>query len=150
MSRGTKERCAQGLEVLNSTTIGAVMEDLRLLVGQRIVALREEVGFSQERLAEAAGMSRRFLGALERGERAATVDTLERLGHALRVPVRRLVEEDEPGEETPADRLARLVSDLSSGVAAEHLSRVERLLKAYFADVQPPPKKRKGRPRRNR
>lgn len=47
--------------------------------------LRHASGFTQEELADRAGLSARHLGDIERGEHAASVRTLEQLAEALRV-----------------------------------------------------------------
>ena len=47
---------------------------------------------SQELLAEKADLHHNFIGEIERGEKAASIDTLVKIAHALGVPVRTLVE----------------------------------------------------------
>ena len=44
---------------------------------------RLERGLSQERLAEAAGLSQRYLSVLERGENSPTLNVIVRLAAAL-------------------------------------------------------------------
>lgn len=44
---------------------------------------RDELGLSQEQLAERAGLSAKYLGRIERGEVNASLDTLERVVSAL-------------------------------------------------------------------
>jgi transcriptional regulator with XRE-family HTH domain len=57
---------------------------LHRAIGERLRVLREErEGLSQERLAALAGFHRTFVGKLERGESAATVDSLAALCSAL-------------------------------------------------------------------
>jgi transcriptional regulator with XRE-family HTH domain len=51
--------------------------------GQVIKACREQRGLSQEALADLAGISRSFLGEIERGEAAPSLDTLQKLANAL-------------------------------------------------------------------
>lgn len=72
-------------------------------VGSRIRARREELGLSQERLGEAAGLHRVTIVNIEAGESRPNVDTLVRLAHALGVQPGALL--DEPAE-SPADGAA--------------------------------------------
>lgn len=46
---------------------------------------------SQERLAEVAGLDRAYVSGLERGARNPTLETLERLAKALKVPLHELM-----------------------------------------------------------
>lgn len=54
-------------------------------VGSTIRDLRKSQGLSQEKLAEKAGLHRTYIGALERGEKSPTVDTLVKIVLALNV-----------------------------------------------------------------
>ena len=57
---------------------------LHRAVGQRLRDLRQtEPGLSQEKLAARAGLHRTFVGKVERGEAATTVDSLAALCSAL-------------------------------------------------------------------
>ena len=58
-------------------------ERLHRSVGRRLRALREQQGLSQEKLAAKAGFHRTYVGKLERGETATTVDSLAALCSAL-------------------------------------------------------------------
>lgn len=62
-------------------------------MGERIRSFRKEIGFSQEVLAEKANLHHNYVGELERGEKAATIDTLLKVAKALGVRVRNLVED---------------------------------------------------------
>lgn len=62
----------------------------RLAFGQRIRTLRTEMGWSQEDLAEAAGLHRNYVGGIERGERNVGLDNIHALALALDVPVQEL------------------------------------------------------------
>ena len=60
----------------------------RLRLGRRVRALRERHGWSQERLAEAAGgLDRSYLAEIETGVANPTVDVLVRISSALDVDV---------------------------------------------------------------
>lgn len=52
------------------------VERLHRAVGDRLRQLREDRGLTQERLAAEAGVHRTFVGKVERGESATTVDTV--------------------------------------------------------------------------
>lgn len=86
-------------------------------------------------------MSRRYLGAVERGESAASLDTIERIARAIGVPAARFFElaPQEEGDAEPADRLAAVARSLAAGVALDHVKRAERVLRAYFKDVESKP-----------
>lgn len=55
----------------------------RRLFGDRLRELRKERGWTQERLAEAAGMDRSFIADVERGARFPGLDTCWRLADGL-------------------------------------------------------------------
>ena len=55
--------------------------------GLRIKLLRVSRSWSQEQLAEAAGMHRTFIGQVERGQRGLNVLGLWRLAKAFNIPI---------------------------------------------------------------
>jgi transcriptional regulator with XRE-family HTH domain len=61
-------------------------------LGQKICAFRRERGFSQEELAELAGLHRTYIGGVERGERNVGFVNLFALSRALGVSLSQLVE----------------------------------------------------------
>ncbi len=58
-----------------------------MLVGERIRALRKERGWSQEELGEKADLHHTYVGAIERGEKNASIDTLDKIADALSVVI---------------------------------------------------------------
>lgn len=58
---------------------------LRQALADNLRRTRRELGMSQEDLADAAGIDRTYVSALERCRYAATVDVIERLAEALKI-----------------------------------------------------------------
>ena len=63
---------------------------IKLLFGRALRALREERGYSQEELAERAGLHRNYVGGIERGERNVGLENIGKLAKALSVRTRDL------------------------------------------------------------
>ncbi|MDM4772853.1 helix-turn-helix domain-containing protein [Solimonas sp. SE-A11] len=55
----------------------------KISVGRQIKRLRVSMGYSQEKLAELAGLSQVSVSAIERGVTATNLDVLDRLALAL-------------------------------------------------------------------
>lgn len=63
------------------------MLELCQLIGMRIRERRKELKLTQEQLAEKADMDYRSIGAIERGERNITIESLSKVANALDVSV---------------------------------------------------------------
>jgi transcriptional regulator with XRE-family HTH domain len=59
--------------------------------GAAVRRFREASGWSQEQLAEHAGLNRSYVGEIERGSAIASIVTLDKLARAFNVPVERLL-----------------------------------------------------------
>ncbi|MEK5262440.1 helix-turn-helix transcriptional regulator [Paenibacillus sp. FSL L8-0663] len=67
-------------------------------VGNRIRELRKAKGWTQEQLAEAAGLHYSYIGGVERGDRNISLETLEKIILALKVPAFELFQFDETSD----------------------------------------------------
>lgn len=63
----------------------AAKQEYRKAVGQTIRRYRNRAGMSIERLAERADLHPNYVGEVERGEKAASLDTLVKLARGLSV-----------------------------------------------------------------
>lgn len=61
------------------------MAQLRNFLGNRIRAIRNAKGLTQQNLADISGLDYRYIGAIERGERNFSIDNLEKVLVALNV-----------------------------------------------------------------
>jgi transcriptional regulator with XRE-family HTH domain len=59
--------------------------ELQRTVGRNLRAYREARGLSQEAFADVLGVHRTYMGAVERGERNLTLQTVERIAGQLNV-----------------------------------------------------------------
>ena len=60
-----------------------MLENVVRKVGRRIRELRQKKGWSQEKLAEEAGLHRTYIGQVERGEKSIGVENLFRVARAV-------------------------------------------------------------------
>lgn len=68
------------------------MSEIAKLIGQRIRNYRTQQGLSQEKVAELAGCHPTYIGQLERGEKNATIESIEKIATALNVSLSTLFE----------------------------------------------------------
>ena len=68
------------------------MSELAKIVGQRIRSYRTQLGLSQEKLAEVSNYHPTYIGQLERGEKNATLESINRVATALNISLSKLFE----------------------------------------------------------
>lgn len=68
------------------------MIDLTEKIGQRIRNYRTQLGLSQEKLAELSGCHPTYIGQLERGEKNATLESIDKVSAALKISLSKLFE----------------------------------------------------------
>ena len=66
------------------------MSDVAKIIGQRIRNYRTQKGLSQEKLAELAGCHPTYIGQLERGEKNATLESVEKIASAMDISLSEL------------------------------------------------------------
>ena len=68
------------------------MSEIAKTVGQRIRSYRLQLGFSQEKVAELSGCHPTYIGQVERGEKNATLESIEKIAAAIEVPLSKLLQ----------------------------------------------------------
>ncbi len=68
------------------------MSDIVKIIGQRIRNYRHEKGLSQEKLAEMSGCHPTYIGQVERGEKNATLESIEKIASAMGISLSKLFE----------------------------------------------------------
>ncbi|MBQ7920327.1 MAG: helix-turn-helix transcriptional regulator [Lachnospiraceae bacterium] len=63
------------------------MSEIATIVGQRLRQRRQELGYSQELTSEKAGLHPTYIGQVERGEKNATIESIEKICIALDLPM---------------------------------------------------------------
>ena len=59
--------------------------------GLEVKKLRSSIGITQEELAELSGLSRQYIGDVERGTRNISLINIEKLSKALNIPLSQLL-----------------------------------------------------------
>lgn len=108
------------------------MNTIAKTVGERIRSRRLSLGYSQEKTAEIAGLHPTYIGQLERGEKNATVESLEKVCSALQYPMDQLFQNMVSGShvENFADKCYFLLSK-QSPADQEQLYQLLLLLLQY-------------------
>ena len=68
------------------------MSNIAKVLGQRIRNYRTAKGLSQEKLAELSGCHPTYIGQIERGEKNATIESIEKISAALNISLSTLFE----------------------------------------------------------
>ena len=105
------------------------MSDIAKILGQRIRSHRTAKGLSQEKLAELSGCHHTYIGQIERGEKNATIESLEKIVSALNVSFSALFEKLGEGDVAERNIPLECYELLSSKTKAEQ----ERLLAILIA-----------------
>ena len=67
-------------------------EPILLLFGHNVQQTRKKRDFSQDKLAELAGVHRTYIGMIERAEKNITLCNIERIAKALKVEIKDLLQ----------------------------------------------------------
>ncbi|MBI2204015.1 MAG: helix-turn-helix transcriptional regulator [Candidatus Rokubacteria bacterium] len=105
---------------------------VRKFLGTRLRTLRKQRLLSQERLGERAGLSGKFIGEVERGEKSISIDSLYRVAVALEVPLRDLTDVRDRAS-VPNEEAEKIFALISGRRRTEDLRRAYDVLRAMFS-----------------
>ena len=93
-------------------------------VGRRIRELREARGLTQEKLAEAAGINAKYVGAIERGTVNLTLASISKICKTLDVPVTELFTGVGSNPKSDREEVLRLVDAILKQGDEKKLARL--------------------------
>jgi transcriptional regulator with XRE-family HTH domain len=106
---------------------------VRKALGELLRSLRKDRGLSQQRLGQRSGLSGKFIGEVERGEKSISIDSLYHIAVALDVTLRDLTDMGPTsrkwGSTPELEKLSALLSELRN---REHIRRAYGVLRAMF------------------
>ena len=103
----------------------------RMIIGDRLRALREEKNLSQGDIEKRSGLFRCYISRVENGHTVPAIETLEKLARALEVPMYQLFYDGEEPPKLPNLPKRKSSDEIawgSSGKDARYLSKLRRLL----------------------
>ena len=100
--------------------------ETKKLVGMRIKSLRRGKGYSQEKLAELAGINAKYLSSVERGEENPTLDLFIRVSQSLKVDINEMFNMEYESQTSQA--LRKKLQSLVAEIKDQDLSRAIRIL----------------------
>ena len=104
--------------------------DILTLFGRRLRSLRTDRGLTQQQLGEKAGLSYKYLGAIERGEKNPSLKVIDKLARALAVEPRDML--DVEHEETAPTKLKKQLNRLLKEADQTRLQQAVKLLRALL------------------
>jgi transcriptional regulator with XRE-family HTH domain len=109
------------------------VKHVRKFLGQRLRALRKQRALSQERLGDRSGLSGKFIGEVERGEKSISIDSLYRVSVALEIPLRDLTDVRAAKEATvPSEDAEKIFALVSGRRRPEDIRKAFNVLRAMF------------------
>jgi transcriptional regulator with XRE-family HTH domain len=101
------------------------MAGLAKMIGGRIKELRTKAGLSQDKLAEKAGISSKYLGEVERGVVNVTVQVLDDIAKGLQVPIDEILNH---GHIADRDQLEKDIRQRMAHASDEELRLIHRIV----------------------
>jgi len=102
-----------------------------MMIGERLRFLREAKSFSQGEIEERTGLLRCYISRVENGHTVPSIETLEKLAHALEIPFYQLFYDGQEAPDIPIPHKRRSGEGIlwgNSGKETRYLSRLRQQL----------------------
>ena len=86
-----------------------------MIIGERLRALREEKKFSQGEVEKRTGLLCAYISRVENGHTVPAIETIEKIAHALEVPMYQLFYDGEEPPEPPKPLTSKNGNDVAWG-----------------------------------
>ncbi len=103
------------------------MDDIKDVLGKNIRELRVKSGWTQEKLAEKAGISVPFMTQIELARKSASLDVIENIASALGVSYERLFKTDNAKITDASYTLHQLEKDLIQSITTIVQTKIENV-----------------------
>lgn len=91
------------------------MTKIQQIIGERIRNFRKQKGWSQEELADIANLHATYIGQLERGEKNATLESINKIATALEVSLEELFKSIQPNSKNQIILCRKLLQNFRQG-----------------------------------
>lgn len=104
--------------------------DIAITIGQRLRARRLELGYSQDLTSEKANLHPTYIGQVERGEKNATITSIQKICNALELPMEELFANivGATSERRPAQQCYDLIISLPIGDQEKIYTIIEEII----------------------
>lgn len=106
--------------------------DLMKIIGDRLRNIRKEKGLSQEAVADLSGLHFTYVGKLERAEKSATIDSLEKLTTALGVSLAELFRFIEPSTEEKDNFILMQLINKLQGRTIDEQKKILKMIELWL------------------
>ncbi len=99
------------------------------IFGRQIKSYRKALSLSQEELAERCGLHSTYIGQVERGEKNASLESIQKLSRGLNIPIAKLFEcfTFETDESTPAAKIYYTVLNMENDTQKHILNIINEI-----------------------
>jgi len=112
---------------------GHIMDDIAKKIGDRIRIYRNNLGYTQEILAEKANLHNTYIGQLERGDKNATLESIEKVCKALEIPLEVLFKKIITSEKDFENDIPSKVYDLVNSLKPTEQNSFYKIIKEIIS-----------------